>query len=158
MAKRGSGEQPLRAVASAIKKETKYFLEVKTMSERSEKVTQVLDTFKMMNMLEVKELVDAFEDEFGVTAAAPAVAVVAAPADGGEAVEEKSTFDVILKSAGAKKIQVIKEVRSIGALGLKEAKDLVDNAPNPVKEGVTKEEAAEIKKKIEDAGGEVEVK
>lgn len=129
------------------------------MSDRSDKVTQVLDTFKTMNMLEVKELVDAFEEEFGVTAAAPAVAIAAAPgAGGGEAAEEKTAFDVVLKSSGAKKIQVIKVVRSIAALGLKEAKDLVDNAPNPVKEGITKEEAEEIKKKIEDAGGEVELK
>ena len=127
------------------------------MSDRSEKVNQVLDTFKTMNMLEVKELVDAFEDEFGVTAAAPAVAVAAA-SGGGEPVEEQTAFDAILKGSGAKKIQVIKEVRSIAGLGLKEAKDLVDTLPNPIKEGVTKEEAAEIKKKVEDAGGEVEVK
>jgi large subunit ribosomal protein L7/L12 len=98
------------------------------------------------------------EDKYGVTAAAPA-AVMAAPAGGGEAAaEEKTEFDVVLTAIGDKKIQVIKEVRTITGLGLKDAKDLVEAAPKPIKEGVKKEEAEEIKKKIEEAGGTVEVK
>ena len=129
------------------------------MSDRSEKVTQLLESFKSFTVLEVKELVDAFEEEFGVTAAAPAVAVAAGPGDGGAGAEpEKTSFDVILKGPGPKKIQVIKEVRAIANLGLKEAKDLVDSAPKPIKEGVSKEEAEQIKEKVEAAGGEVEIK
>ncbi len=128
------------------------------MSEQTAKVTQLLDTFKTLNMLEVKEFVDRFEEEFGVTAAAPAAVAIAAPGAAAEAEPEKTSFDVILKAAGPKKIQVIKEVRAIAGLGLKEAKDLVDGAPKPIKEGVSKEEADQIKEKVEAAGGEVEVK
>lgn len=111
-----------------------------------------------LTVLEAAELVKKLEETWGVSAAAP-VAVAAAPAAGAAAaVEEKTSFDVILTEAGANKINVIKEVRAVTSLGLKEAKDLVEGAPKAVKEGVTKEEAEEIKKKIEAAGAKVEVK
>jgi large subunit ribosomal protein L7/L12 len=113
-----------------------------------------------LTVLEAAELAKKLEEHWGVSAAAP-VAVAAAPGAGGDAgaaAEEKTEFDVILTSAGDKKINVIKEVRAITALGLKEAKDLVEGAPKPVKEGVSKDEAAEIKKKLEEAGASVEVK
>ena len=123
---------------------------------------ELLDTFKNMTVLELNEFLKAFEEEFGVTAAAP-VAVAAAPAAGGgaagaEAAEEKDEFDVILEAAGDKKIQVIKEVRSLTSLGLKEAKDLVDGAPKPVLERVAKEDAEKAKAQLEEAGATVELK
>jgi len=123
--------------------------------------TELIEEIKNMSVLELSELVKALEEEFGVSASASVA--VAAPAAGGGAApaaaeEEKTEFDVILKAAGEKKINVIKEVRAITGLGLKEAKDLVDGAPNPVKEGVTKEEAENMKKQLEEAGAEVEVK
>ena len=119
---------------------------------------EVVSFIDSMTVLEMSEFVKELEDKYGVTAAAPA-AVVAAPAGGGEAAaEEKTEFDVILTAAGDKKIQVIKEVRTITGLGLKDAKDLVEAAPKAIKEGVKKEEAEEIKKKVEEAGGSVEVK
>ncbi len=120
---------------------------------------QLIEAIEKMTVLELAELVKELEERFGVSAAAP-MAVAAAPAAaGGEAAaEEKTEFDVILKSAGAKKIQVIKAVREITGLGLKDAKDLVEGAPKAVKEGVSKEEAEEIKKKLEEAGAEVELK
>lgn len=118
---------------------------------------QILEAIKGMTVLELNELVKAIEEEFGVTAAAP-VAVVAGGAAGGEAAAEQSEFDVILANAGASKINVIKLVREITGLGLKEAKDLVDNVPKPIKEKVGKEEAEEIKKKLEEAGATVELK
>ncbi|PIP74166.1 MAG: 50S ribosomal protein L7/L12 [Nitrospinae bacterium CG22_combo_CG10-13_8_21_14_all_47_10] len=124
------------------------------MAVTKEEVVSFIDS---MTVLEMSEFVKELEDKYGVTAAAATVAV-AAPAASGEAVEEKTEFDVILASAGDKKIQVIKEVRTITGLGLKDAKDLVEGAPKPIKEGVKKEEAEEIKKKIEEAGGTVEVK
>ena len=112
-----------------------------------------------MTVLEMSEFVKELEDKYGVTAAAPAVAVAAPAAGGGDAAaEEKTEFDVVLTAAGDKKIQVIKEVRTITGLGLKDAKDLVEAAPKAIKEGVKKEEAEEIKKKVEEAGGTVEVK
>ena len=122
----------------------------------------LLDVFKNMTVLELNDFLKAFEEEFGVTAAAP-VAVAAAPAAGGGggdagAAEEKDEFDVMLNAAGDKKIQVIKEVRALTSLGLKEAKDLVDGAPKPVLEKVTKEAADAAKEKLEAAGGSVEVK
>jgi large subunit ribosomal protein L7/L12 len=119
----------------------------------------VIDFISNMTVLELSELIKELEEKFGVSAAAP-VAVAAAPAagEGAAAVEEKTEFDVILVSAGDKKIGVIKEVRAITSLGLKEAKDMVEGAPNPIKEGVSKEEAADIKAKIEAAGGSVEIK
>jgi large subunit ribosomal protein L7/L12 len=121
---------------------------------------EILDAIASMTVLELKELLDAFEEKFGVTAAAPvAVAAVAgAPAGGGEAAEEKDEFDVVLTGAGAQKIQVIKVVRELTSLGLKEAKDLVDGAPKPVLEKVNKEAAEAAKAKLEEAGAAVEVK
>ncbi len=119
----------------------------------------VVSFIENMTVLELSELVKELEDKFGVSAAAPvAVAAVAAPAAGGEAAEEKTEFDVILKAAGANKIGVIKVVRALTSLGLKEAKDLVDGAPQPLKTGVSKEEAEEAKKQLVEAGAEVEVK
>jgi large subunit ribosomal protein L7/L12 len=113
-----------------------------------------------MSVLELSELLEAFEEKFGVSAAAPAAAMVAAPAadGGGEAEEEKDSFDVVLTAAGEKKIQVIKEVRTLTSLGLKEAKELVDNAPKPIMEGASKEDADKAKEAIEAAGGTVELK
>lgn len=115
---------------------------------------QIIEAVKEMTVLELNDLVKAIEEEFGVTAAAP----VAAAAAGGEAAAEQTEFDVVLASAGASKIKVIKVVREITGLGLKEAKELVDNAPKPVKEGVAKEEAEELKAKLEEVGASVEVK
>jgi large subunit ribosomal protein L7/L12 len=125
------------------------------MAATKEDVVSFIDN---MSVLEMSEFVKELEEKYGVTAAAPAMAM-AMPAAGGEAAaEEKTEFDVILTAIGDKKIQVIKEVRTITGLGLKDAKDLVEGAPKPVKEGVKKEEAEEIKKKIEEVGGTVEVK
>jgi large subunit ribosomal protein L7/L12 len=121
---------------------------------------ELMEEIKKMSVLELSELVKALEGEFGVSAAVP-VAAAAAPAGAAAVVaeeEEKAEFDVILKAAGEKKIQVIKVVRGITGLGLKEAKDLVDGAPNPVKEGVNKAEADDIQKQLEEAGAEIEVK
>lgn len=125
----------------------------------SDKVQEVLEIVKGMTVLELSELVKACEEEFGVSAAAPAMAVAAGPAAAEEEQEEEQTeFDAVLKAAGEKKIQVIKAVRELTGLGLKEAKALVDEAPKPVKEKVSKEEAESVKTKIEEAGGEVEIK
>ena len=121
---------------------------------------ELLDVFKNMTVLELNDFLKAFEEEFGVTAAAP-VAVAAAPAAGGgeaAAAEEKDEFDVVLAAAGDKKIQVIKEVRALTSLGLKEAKDLVDGAPKPVLEKVSKEDADKAKAQLEGAGATVELK
>ncbi len=120
----------------------------------------VIEFIANMSVLELSEMIKELEEKFGVSAAAP-VAVAAAGPAGGEAaaaVEEKTEFDVILASAGDQKIKVIKEVRAVTSLGLKEAKELVEGAPQPLKEGVTKEEAADIKAKIEAVGGAVEIK
>jgi len=120
----------------------------------------VLAYLEKANMLEISELIKEIEEKFGVTAAAP-VAVAAGPAaagGGAEAAEEKTEFDVVLNAAGDKKIQVIKVVRAITGLGLKEAKELVDSAPKAVKEGISKAEAEDIKKQIEEVGGVVELK
>ncbi len=126
------------------------------------KVSEILEAVKGLTVLELAELVKAFEEEFGVTAAAPVAAVAAAPAAAGAAAapeaEEKTEFDVILTAAGDKKINVIKVVREITGLGLKEAKDLVDGAPKPVKEKIGKDEAEAIKAKLTEAGASVEVK
>ncbi|MBU7594036.1 50S ribosomal protein L7/L12 [Metabacillus halosaccharovorans] len=115
---------------------------------------QIIEAVKNMTVLELNDLVKAIEEEFGVTAAAP-VAVAAA---GGEAAAEQTEFDVVLASAGGQKIKVIKVVREATGLGLKEAKELVDNAPKALKEGVSKEEAEELKAKLEEVGASVEVK
>jgi large subunit ribosomal protein L7/L12 len=119
----------------------------------------ILDAIAEMSVLELSELLTAFEEKFNVSAAAPVAAAAAAPADGGGAAEEeKDSFDVVLTAAGDKKIQVIKEVRTLTNLGLKEAKELVDGAPNAVLEGVAKDEAEKAKEAIEAAGGSVELK
>ena len=123
----------------------------------SEKVTAMIEEVKGLTVLELAELVHALEEEFGVSAAAAAVAAPAAGA-AGAAAEEKTEFDVILKAAGANKINVIKVVRAITGLGLKEAKDIVDGAPKTLKEGVSKEEAEKIEADLKEAGAEVEVK
>ena len=122
---------------------------------------EILDAISNMTVIELKELLDAFEEKFEVTAAAPvAVAAAGAPAGGGDAAaeDEKDEFDVVLTEAGAQKIQVIKAVRELTSLGLKEAKDLVEGAPKAVKEAVAKDEAEAIKKKFEEVGAKVEIK
>jgi len=122
---------------------------------------ELLDAIGNMTVLELAEFVKAFEEKFGVTAAAPVAAAAAAAPGGGAAApaaEEQTEFTVVLQGAGEKKIQVIKVVREITGLGLKEAKDLVDGAPKPVKEGVSKEEANQIKAKLEEQGAAVELK
>jgi len=125
----------------------------------SEKVTKLIEEVKTLTVLELSELVKALEEEFGVSAAAP---VAVAPSVGGTAdapkAEEQTEFTVILKSVGANKMQVIKVVREITELGLKESKELVDGAPKPVKEGISKEEATAIESKLKEAGAEVEIK
>ena len=120
---------------------------------------EILDGIAELSVMDVVELVSAMEEKFGVSAAA-AVAVAAAPAagDAGDAAAEKDEFDVILTAAGEKKVNVIKAVRGITGLGLKEAKDLVDGAPSPIKEGASKDEAEEFKKQLEEAGATVELK
>jgi large subunit ribosomal protein L7/L12 len=125
----------------------------------TENVTRVVDMIGGMTVLEVADLVKEMEQKFGVTAAAPMMAMPQAmPAAGAEAAAEKTDFDVVLAAAGDKKIQVIKVVRALTGLGLKEAKDLVDGAPKAIKEGVAKAEAEDMKKQIEEAGGTVELK
>ena len=123
----------------------------------SEKITNIIEEIKSLTIIELADLVKAVEDEFGVSAAAP-VGVVAVAGAAAPAAEEKTEFDVILKSFGAKKLDVIKAVREITGLGLKEAKEMVEGAPKTVKEGVSKDEAESLKKTLEDAGAEVEVK
>lgn len=121
----------------------------------------VIEFISNMSVLELSEMIKELEEKFGVSAAAPVAVAAAGPAAGdagGAAAEEKTEFDVILAGAGDQKIKVIKEVRAITSLGLKEAKELVEGAPQPIKEGVTKEEAEEIKTKIEGVGGSVEIK
>lgn len=135
--------------------------EVTEKVELSKKLNDIMKSVEEMSVLELSTLVKAMEEKFGVTAAVPmaAAAGVAAPAAGAAAAEEeKSTFTVVLTDCGANKINVIKEIRSVTTLGLKEAKDLADTAPKPVKENVPKEEAEAIKKKLEAAGAKVELK
>jgi large subunit ribosomal protein L7/L12 len=131
-----------------------------TKVELNEKMKGVMDSIEKMTVMELADLVKALEDKFGVSAAPVAVAAVGAVAAGAPAAaaEEKSTFNVVLASAGTNKIQVIKELRSLTSLGLKEAKDLVDSAPKTIKEGATKEEADKMKKTLEAAGAKVELK
>lgn len=119
---------------------------------------QILEAIKGMTVLELNDLVKAIEEEFGVTAAAPVAVVAGGAAGGGAEAEAQSEFDVVLADAGASKINVIKAVREVTGLGLKEAKELVDNAPKPIKEKVSKEEADSIKAKLEEAGAKVELK
>jgi large subunit ribosomal protein L7/L12 len=128
------------------------------MAITAEKMNEIIDQLSELTIMEVSQLVSALEEKWGVSAAAPVAMAAAAPADGGAAAAaEKDEFNVVLKSAGEKKIQVIKVVRELTGLGLKEAKDLVDSAPKAVKEGVAKDEAEEMKTKIEEAGGTVEL-
>ena len=123
----------------------------------SEKITNILEEIKSLTILELNDLVKAVEEEFGVSAAAP-VGVVAAAGAAAPAAEEKTEFDVILKGDGGKKLNVIKAVREITGLGLKEAKEMVESAPKAVKEGVSKDEAESLKKSLEEAGASVEIK
>jgi len=116
---------------------------------------QIIETIKEMNVLELNDLVKAIEEEFGVTAAAP---VAVAGGGGEEAAEEQTEFDVVLEDAGSSKIKVVKAVREITGLGLKDAKDLVDNTPKAVKEGISKEEAEEMKTQLEETGAKIELK
>jgi len=131
-----------------------------TAAAPSPKIAQILDLVSGLTLLEASELVKAFEQKFGVSAAPVAVAAAAGPAAGAAAPkeEEKTAFNVVLKDVGANKIQVIKAVRAVTTLGLKEAKALVDGAPGTIKEGATKEEAAKIKDEVEKSGGKVEIK
>ena len=124
----------------------------------SEKIMNILEEIKTLTIIELADLVKAVEEEFGVSAAAPVGVVAVAGGAAAPAAEEKTEFDVVLKSFGAKKLDVIKAVREITGLGLKEAKEMVEGAPKTVKEGVSKEEAESIKKALEEAGAEVEVK
>ena len=124
----------------------------------SEKITNILEEIKSLTIIELADLVKAVEEEFGVSAAAPVGVVAVAGGAAAPAAEEKTEFDVVLKSFGAKKLDVIKAVREITGLGLKEAKEMVEGAPKNVKEGVSKDEAESIKKALEEAGAEVEVK
>ena len=124
----------------------------------SEKITNILEEIKSLTILELSDLVKAVEEEFGVSAAAPVGVVAAAGAAAAPAAEEKTEFDVILTGFGANKLNVIKAVREITGLGLKDAKDLVESAPKAIKEGVSKEDAAALKTQLEAAGAEVEVK
>ena len=124
----------------------------------AEKMEEMIKTIENMSVLELADLVKALEEKFGVTANMPMMAAPAAAGAAAPAAEEKSTFSVVLTNAGANKIAVIKEVRTITSLGLKEAKDLVDGAPKPIKDGVPKDEANEMKKKLEAAGASVELK
>lgn len=126
----------------------------------SEKVAQIIEEIKGLTLLEARDLYEGMKEEFGITAVAPVAAAPAGGAAAGEApaAEEKTEFDAVLTSIGEKKIQVIKAVREVTSLGLKEAKDLVESAPAPIKEGIPKEEAEAIKEKVEEAGGTVEIK
>ncbi len=119
---------------------------------------KIVEDLSALTVMEAAELSNLLEEKWGVSAAAPVAVAAAGPVAGSEAAEEKTEFDVILTAAGDKKINVIKEVRAITALGLKEAKELVESAPKPVKEGVKKEEAEELKKKLEEAGASAELK
>ena len=124
----------------------------------SEKITNILEEIKALTIVELADLVKAVEEEFGVSAAAPVGVVAAGAAAPAAAAEEKTEFDVILKAAGASKLNVIKVVRELTGLGLKDAKDLVESAPKAIKEGIAKDEAESVKKALEEAGAEVEVK
>jgi large subunit ribosomal protein L7/L12 len=126
--------------------------------ELDSKTSQVFEQIKELSFLQTAQLVKAFEDEFGISAAAPAAAAAPVATAAVEAVEEQTDFTLVLVDAGATKIQVLKEVRAITGLGLKEAKDLVDSTPKTVKEGLKKEEAQELKKKLEELGAKIELK
>jgi len=142
----------------AEEKNTEEKKDEKKEVEVPEKFKKLVEEIEKMSVLDLSEFVEILEDKFGVSAAAPVAAVAAAPGAGAEAAEEKSEFDVELAGAGDNKIAVIKVVKEISGLGLKEAKDLVDGAPKVIKEGVKKEEAEEMKKKLEEAGATVNLK
>jgi large subunit ribosomal protein L7/L12 len=144
----------------AKQKPHKKFKKNNTLGEikMSEKITEIVEKIKELTLVEASELKTALEEEFGVTAAAPVVMGGAVAADAGAEVEEQTEFDVILANFGEKKINVIKVVRAHTGLGLKEAKELVDNAPKTVKEGVNKDEADKVKAELEEAGATVEIK
>jgi len=162
---KAAGEKPLAAkpkakkskVAEASTSEQKAPAPVKKETKPTA-VEDIMAAIKKMTVLELAELIKSLEAEFGVSAAAPVVAAAAAPAAAAPAAEEKTEFSVILKDVGANKISVIKTVRELTTLGLKESKDLVESAPKAVKEGVTKEEADAAKKKLEEAGATAEIK
>ncbi len=139
-------------------KEEKQEEEKKEDIKLSPKSQEIVKNIEEMSVLELSNLVKVLEDKFGVSASMPMAAMAVAPGAAAPEAEEKTSFTVVLSAIGDKKIQVIKEIRSITSLGLKEAKDLVDSAPKPVKENVSKEEAAEIKKKLEEQGATVEIK
>ena len=149
-----------QANENAQAQEAKPAAEEKPKVELSQKAQDIMDSIGNMTVLELSGLVKAMEDKFGVSSAMPVMAVAGAGAAGAgaAAAEEKSTFNVVLAEVGSNKIQVIKEIRTVTSLGLKEAKELVDSAPKPIKEGVPKEEAEEIKKKVEATGAKVELK
>ena len=128
------------------------------MSELSKPTAEILEALEKMTIMDVVELVKAMEDKFGVSAAAMAAPAAVAAGGAGEAAEEKTEFDVVMTGFGSNKVAVIKVVRAITSLGLKEAKDLVESVPSPIKEGVSKDEAEDIKKQLEEAGASVEVK
>ena len=158
-----SEEMKDQVQAEAVEEKTEAVAEEKKPKvELSEKMEGMIKTIEGMTVLELSDLVKALEDKFGVSAAAPAMAVAAAPgaagAAGGAAEEEKSVFTVVLADVGAKKINVIKEIRALTNLGLKEAKDLVEAAPKEIKSGVLKEEAEKMKKQLEDVGAKIELK
>ncbi len=157
-AKQAEGAKPKAEEKPSAEKELKEAKEAKI--ELPRKLQDLMGSIESMTVLELSDFVKALEERFDVQAAAPVTVagVAAAGAGAAPAEEEKSTFTVVLTSAGDKKIQVIKELRTLTSLGLKEAKDLVDSAPKPVKEGATKEEAEKIKKQLESAGGKVELK
>ena len=124
----------------------------------SEKITAIIEEIKALTVLELSELVKAIEEEFGVSAAAPVAVMAGGAAAGGAAAEEKTEFDVVLADAGAEKIKVVKVVKDITGLGLKEAKEMVDGAPKTIKEAASKEDAEDIKAKLEEVGAKVELK
>jgi len=164
-AETAGGKQPPTAkkVAKKAKAANAAASEPQAPAQKAEKpkkataIDEVMATIKNMTVLELAELVKTLETEFGVTAAAPVVAAAAAPTEAAPPAEEKTEFDVILKDIGANKISVIRAVRELTSLGLKESKDLVESAPKPVKEGVGKEEAAAAKQKLEEAGATAEI-
>lgn len=154
-------EEAKETAAEEVKETaTATAVEEKPKVELSEKMEGMMKNIEEMSVLELSDLVKALEVRFGVSAAAPAMAMAmpGAPAAGGEAAEVKSVFTVVLTEIGAKKINVIKEIRALTSLGLKEAKDLVEAAPTTIKDGVLKEEAEKMKKQLEDAGAKVELK
>ena len=153
-------QEPEKKAESKRPKEVLSEGEGKSDIQLSKKMQDIMSSIEGMTVLELSNLVKALEEKFGVTAAQPVIAagMAGATAPGAAPAEEKSTFTIVLAGIGSNKIQVIKEIRAITTLGLKEAKDLVESAPKPVKEGATKEEAEEIKKKLEAAGAKVELK